>query len=92
MLKMIRVRTGPGGGGPQSFGLGGSWLGQVPIVGMAPPRHLSGRHRLGIDVGCCVEPGPGGNQIQKCFDVNQVTGECFVSWISPEGVYPGIPP
>jgi hypothetical protein len=34
---------------------------------------------------CCVEPGPGGNQIKKCYD------GCDLVWTSPEGIYPGVP-
>jgi hypothetical protein len=38
---------------------------------------------------CCVEPGPTGRQIQKCFDLE--AGDCRNTWISPEGDYPGVP-
>lgn len=47
----------------------------------------SQRHNsLGNGMSCCVVKGPGGNQVQRCFNEG-----CELSWISPEGIYPGIP-
>lgn len=70
----------------------GPWLGEVVLV--SDPRDarlfLSGpRRRLG-QLNCCVVPGAGGLQVQRCFDTG--TGQCILTWISPEGNYPGVPP
>lgn len=70
----------------------GLWLGQVPLVERPwerGPQLSAPRRRLG-QLNCCVAQGPGGGQVQRCFDTG--TGQCVLTWISPEGNYPGVPP
>lgn len=64
----------------------GAWLGQVPL--RARPFMGGLVRRLG-QLNCCVKTGPGGGQQQICVDTG--SGQCVVTWISPEGNYPGVP-
>jgi len=69
-----------------------SWLGQVPLVvrswGEGPKIPSP---RLGQIQACCVESNADGSQTQKCFSTYQ--GQpCVLTWISPGGTYPGVPP
>jgi len=63
------------------------FLGQVSLARPweRGPNLGDSRKRLG-QVNCCVVKGPGGNQVKRCYNEG-----CGLNWISPEGIYPGVP-
>lgn len=68
------------------------WLGQVPLRPWKRGPELFGsrsRFKLG-QLACCVgRGGSPGTGVQYCYDTT--AGQCALTWVSPEGVYPGVP-